>query len=136
MDISIPGIFIGMLVQILPTKALPDSMLKNVEKYQTRENTSTSHISHPNYTEIDWNLNELNQDDPKLINVLKKHCFSFPDDSVRMEFRVSNKKAYGQFGQTSIVDQYYNYSKRNGFFIETGAYDGKLFSNQTPFSWR
>ena len=35
----------------------------------------------------------------------------------------------GQFGQAEYAMKLYNNSKRNGFFVEAGAYDGMSVSN-------
>ena len=131
MKISLSGILICVFSPMLPTKSFIFAQLQNLDNHELQGKSSFNRISQLSKTEVDWSLNTLNQEDPNLIKVLKDYYLSFPTDLIRnlSNFRVDKKEAYGQFGQASIVDKYYNHSKRNGFFIEAGAYDGELFSN-------
>ena len=85
-------------------------------------------FDHP---EIDWNLNGLDQEDVRLKEILRDYYLSFPTDLVRniTPYRLERRYISGQFGQAHIVDEYYSGSKRGGFFIEAGAYDGESVSN-------
>ena len=43
-----------------------------------------------------------------------------------------NKKDFSQVGQSKYIDSVLN-SKRNGFFVEAGGYDGEDMSNSLFF---
>jgi hypothetical protein len=42
--------------------------------------------------------------------------------------KINTDNLKSQLGQDKYVLEFYNY-KKSGFFLEIGAYDGKIFSN-------
>ncbi len=76
--------------------------------------------------EIDWSLNELDQDDPKLIQIIKEKYLIPPSDKPYNFSQTPDNKLdlSGQHDQPISVSNILD-KKRNGFFVEAGAYDGK-----------
>ena len=52
--------------------------------------------------DIDESLNKLRQDDPKLINILKKH-YIIPPSKIPYNFTRSKTDTDGQFGQAAYI---------------------------------
>lgn len=87
--------------------------------------------------DIDTYLNNLNQDDPELIDQIKNYYLTSPAP-LDIEYNIPAERLQaplinGQFKQALIVDLFYNSSKSKGFFIEAGAYDGFTLSNSLYF---
>ena len=40
---------------------------------------------------------------------------------------------YSQFKQDQLVNEFFFKNKKNGFFVDIGAHDGKTFSNSLFF---
>ena len=87
--------------------------------------------------DIDESLNNLDQDDPKLIEIVRNYYLTKPSSPELMynipKNRLVSPKIDGQFKQARIVDLFYNTSKNDGFFVEAGAYDGYTLSNSLFF---
>ena len=84
---------------------------------------------------IDESLSDLQQDDPVLIEAVKKLLIQPPDASVPYNFTVPYPELQGQFGQ--VIDLRELLGKQTtGFFIEAGAYDGEEFSNSLYFEMK
>ncbi|TRY79517.1 hypothetical protein TCAL_09333 [Tigriopus californicus] len=91
---------------------------------------------------IDESLNELDQDDPKLIEIIRTKYLTPPstkgyDFDYSTRFRSDDEDQYpyiqGQYLQPPLIDKLFNRSKWDGFFIEAGAHDGYLISNSLYF---
>jgi hypothetical protein len=55
---------------------------------------------------IDWSLNDLRQDDPKLIQILKEKYLIGPNNkALNLTHPPSNKALEGQFGQPLYLDE-------------------------------
>ena len=84
---------------------------------------------------IDKSLNSLQQDDPVLIEAVRKLLIQPSDPSLPYNFSNPNPKLEGQFGQ--VIDLMELLGKqRNGFFIEAGAFDGEEYSNSLYFEMK
>ena len=58
--------------------------------------------------EIDWSLNDLSQDDPKLIQILKDKYLIRPNNKpLNLTNPVSSKTLKGQYGQPMLIDERY-----------------------------
>lgn len=87
---------------------------------------------------IDWSLNELKQDDPKLIQIIKDK-YLIPPSTEEYNFTVPvNELNYGgQYTQPTTIDrQIFDNKLRNGFFVEAGASNGELISNTLHYEIR
>ena len=67
-------------------------------------------------------------DDEHLIRTIEKTLLIPPNTEKRYNFTDDKNNDKSQFGQDEKVAKLFNY-KRNGFFIEAGAYDGEVYSN-------
>ena len=67
-------------------------------------------------------------DDEHLIRTIKKTLLFPPNTEKPYNLTDDKNNDKSQFGQDEIVAKLFNY-KRNGFFIEAGAYDGEVYSN-------
>lgn len=91
---------------------------------------------------IDESLNELDQEDPKLIEAIRTKYLT-PPSTKEYEFDYSIRSRrdgedqyphiQGQYLQPPLIDKIFNRSKWDGFFIEAGAHDGYLISNSLYF---
>jgi hypothetical protein len=82
--------------------------------------------------EIDESLNKLQQDDPALIEAVRKMLIRPADPGVPYNFSVPEPELMGQFGQVEDLIEILG-KQKEGFFIEAGAYDGEEFSNSLYF---
>jgi len=58
--------------------------------------------------EIDWSLNELSQDDPKLIQILKEKYLIQPNKKLlNLALSPSSNNLKGQYGQPMFLDETY-----------------------------
>jgi hypothetical protein len=58
--------------------------------------------------EIDWSLNDLSQDDPKLIQILKEKYLIQPNKKpLNLTNPPSSNKLKGQYGQPIFLDEKY-----------------------------
>jgi FkbM family methyltransferase len=79
---------------------------------------------------INFMLTETEEDDPKLIR--------FVQSLIKYESKTSanltdkNRKDFSRFGQSTYIDTVLK-SKRNGFFIEAGVFNGEDYSNSLFF---
>ena len=97
-------------------------------------------------SQIHWNLNGLNQDDPILIQKIKndiliqkiKNDILIPPNrhqTLSLKDPPEDNEG-GQYGQVSRIEKILRLSKSNpkfGFFIEAGAADREWFSNTLYF---
>ena len=81
-------------------------------------------------TKID--LKGLPQNDPSLIDAIKKEFLIEPDISKPYNLANDLTLSKAQFGQDDAVFELFK-GKQNGFFIEAGAYDGETYSNSLKF---
>ena len=81
---------------------------------------------------IDPMLNDLDQEDPKLIELIKEKYLIKPPSEKPYNFNSSNPNLNGQYGQPVLIEKMLK-QKKNGFFIEAGAYDGEVYSNSLLF---
>merc|ERR1739844_272344 len=73
----------------------------------------------------------LHQDDPLLIKTIQEKYLTFHKE--RSTYNLStNPKLDGQFGQADTIEKLFR-GKKNGFFVEAGAFDGENFSNTLLF---
>jgi predicted Fe-S protein YdhL (DUF1289 family) len=57
---------------------------------------------------IDWSLNELNQEDPKLIKILQEKYLIRPSKKqLNLTRPASNRSLKGQYGQPLLLDEKY-----------------------------
>ena len=107
---------------------------------------------------IHWELNWLNQRDPKLIEFIKNELLIHPPKISKQNINLSNKydrnkpwKHQGQHGEALVVEYMYgpNITKKGEehdgleikqkFFIEAGALDGEMISNtvylELKYNW-
>ena len=87
--------------------------------------------------DIDESLNNLAQDDSKLVEIIQDYFLTKPA-SPELTYNIPRERLAspmidGQFKQARIVDLFFNESKYDGFFIEAGAYDGFTLSNSLFF---
>ncbi len=87
---------------------------------------------------IDESLNELEQDDPKLIDAIRKKYLIEPSTKPYNWGRGNRAgmRTQGQYGQAIFVDAMLEGNLKNGFFIEAGAVDGVRLSNSLHFELR
>ena len=81
---------------------------------------------------IYWNLNGLHQDNPKLIDFIKKNVLVAPDLlPLEMLGGPSARRIMGQYEQVPMIEKLLGLKKNrmNGFFIEAGAACGEHLSN-------
>lgn len=77
-------------------------------------------------------------DDPQLINYIKGYLVQPSGSSPELK-NPEAAKAKGQTGQVDVILEHFN-NKRDGFFIEAGAWDGEHLSNtiylETQLGWK
>ncbi len=81
---------------------------------------------------INESLNLLDQDDPALIEVVRSMIIPPSDTNVEYNFTVQPPELMGQANQVEDLQKLFQIRKE-GFFIEAGAYDGEIFSNSLYF---
>ena len=88
-------------------------------------------------SQIHWNLNGLEQNDPILIQKIKNDILIPPNRHQTLSLKdPPEDNEGGQYGQVSRIEKILGLSKSNpksGFFIEAGAADGEWFSNTLYF---
>ncbi len=91
-------------------------------------------VTQDGLTKIYWTLNGLQQDDHRLIQIIKDHVLVKPNYHKDLNIKADNYG--GQFGQPFAVEKILglkNDSKKKGFFIEAGAAYGDVISNSLYF---
>ena len=73
----------------------------------------------------------LHQDDPLLIKAIQEKYLTFHKEGSTYNLS-TNPKLDGQFGQADTIEKLFR-GKKNGFFVEAGAFDGEAFSNTLLF---
>ena len=73
----------------------------------------------------------LHQDDPLLIKTIQEKYLTFRKEGSTYNLS-TNPKLDGQFGQADTIEKLFR-GKKNGFFVEAGAFDGEAFSNTLLF---
>ena len=73
----------------------------------------------------------LHQDDPLLIKTIQEKYLTFQKEGSTYNLS-TNPKLDGQFGQADTIETLFR-GKKNGFFVEAGAFDGEAFSNTLLF---
>ena len=84
---------------------------------------------------IDESLNLLKQDDPVLIEAVKKLIIPPSEATVDYNFTAKEPKLLGQYGQVRDLIELLG-KQDGGFFIEAGAYDGEEYSNSLYFEMK
>ena len=84
------------------------------------------------YCDNKYDLKGLSQNDPTLIDTIKKEFLVQPD--ITNPYNLANDLilSKAQYGQDDAVFELFK-GKQNGFFIEAGAYDGETYSNSLKF---
>jgi len=80
---------------------------------------------------IIFNIKETDEADPELINFVRS-LIRVPSAEIERNLSDKDRKDFSQVGQSKYIDSVLN-SKRNGFFVEAGGYDGEDFSNSLFF---
>ena len=73
----------------------------------------------------------LHQDDPLLIKTIQEKYLTYHKEGSTYNLS-TNPKLNGQFGQADTIEKLFR-GKKNGFFVEAGAFDGENFSNTLLF---
>ena len=73
----------------------------------------------------------LHQDDPLLIKTIQEEYLTYHKEGSTYNLS-TNPKLDGQFGQADTIEKLFR-GKKNGFFVEAGAFDGEAFSNTLLF---
>ena len=76
----------------------------------------------------------LHQDDPQLIKIIKDKHLNFHQKGSTYNF-TKNPNMKGQYGQAEAIEKLFK-GKRNGFFVEAGAFDGENISNTLVFEMK
>lgn len=71
-------------------------------------------------------LKDVGDDDPKLIEYLQTRIIPPPQSTSKL--KLADKVHSGQIGQAEEVLKYFN-NKKNGIFVEAGAWNGEYLSN-------
>ena len=89
---------------------------------------------------IHWDLNGMDQNDPKLIEAIKTKVLIPPPSKQKLKLRLptSMKFINGQDGQPSAIERILKSKKlwkkkKQGFFVEAGACAGEQISNTIYF---
>jgi hypothetical protein len=81
-------------------------------------------------------VKDVDEYDPELIEFVR--TLIKPPSKLPLNLINKNAEDYSQLGQSSYMNTIFN-SKRNGFFIESGAHDGESLSNslyfEKKFNW-
>ena len=83
-------------------------------------------------TIIDETLNGLQQNDPRLIEIVRKRLIRPADPPKPYNFSVTNPDLDGQYDQVLGLRKLLDHEK-GGFFVEAGAFDGEEYSNSLYF---
>lgn len=116
---------------ILITSALILGVTSTSQEHCHREDVEC--IARARFGEIDESLNNLEQDDPKLIEAIKTKYLIPPSKEMYNFTNKGNMNFGGQYGQPLIIDKMFNSKLKKGFFIEAGAFDGEFLSNSLRF---
>jgi len=82
------------------------------------------------YKTFDFIKKGTSEDDPELIKFVKS--IIIPPSSKELNLDQKSKTDFSQYGQSVIIDSLLK-SKRNGFIVEAGAFDGEIESNSLFF---
>jgi FkbM family methyltransferase len=82
------------------------------------------------YKTFDFMNKGTSEDDPELIKFVKS--IIIPPSSKELNLDQKSKTDFSQYGQSVIIDSLLK-SKRNGFIVEAGAFDGEIESNSLFF---
>jgi FkbM family methyltransferase len=81
---------------------------------------------------IKFMLKETEEDDPELIQFVRSSLIKPPGKNTMFNLNNKKKTDFSQIGQSKYIDSLLN-SKRNGFFVEAGGYNGEDLSNSLYF---
>jgi FkbM family methyltransferase len=81
---------------------------------------------------IKFMLKETEEDDPELIRFVRSKLIKSPEWHIKINLNNKTRKDFSQIGQSKYIDSLLN-SKRNGFFVEAGGYNGEELSNSLYF---
>ena len=86
---------------------------------------------------IYWELNDMSQDNPILIEMIKNEILISPSKSPQLNLKAEERYLDGQYDQVPFIEKVLglDQSKKDypGFYIEAGAADGKTISNSLYF---
>ncbi|CAF1254782.1 unnamed protein product [Adineta steineri] len=92
---------------------------------------STSNINDDLNFQLDVKQGKIIYNNTRLIDYIRKE-FLIPPSDIHENKSISKITHYSQIGQDKFLDKLLN-ERRNGFFIEVGAYDGEHLSNTLFF---
>ena len=76
---------------------------------------------------VSFMIQDTEELDPKLIAFVRSIINVPPVKEKKLNLSQKQRTDFSQFGQSKFIDQMLN-SKRNGFFVEAGGFDGEIFS--------
>jgi hypothetical protein len=79
---------------------------------------------------LQFMLKDVEQDDPALVDFVR--TLIKPPSKLPINLIRKDKSDFSQIGQSMVMDQAFK-SKRDGFFVESGGYNGEDFSNTLFF---
>ena len=133
-------VIVFVLLRSLTTSVPKTKLGKNPEKtkeitlpIQGEYSTRVSELDN-GLVKIYWDLNDMRQDDPTLIQFLKKEILIPPNPKRSLDLK-TKPKLNGQFNQVPKVENVLGLTTRKnpGFYIEAGAADGESISNTLYF---
>ena len=80
---------------------------------------------------LQFMLQEVDEEDPNLIKFVRS-LITEPPTNKELNLEIKNKTDFSQMGQSKYIDSVLK-SKRGGFFIEAGGFDGEEHSNTVFF---
>ena len=116
-----------MTMLLLLRQESVNALADKVEK--SREALSVSDEMRTSSEGLDLNsdtLSDISDDDPKLLEYLKTRVIPPPPLSSKLQ--LAEPVHSGQIGQAEEVLKYFN-NKKNGIFVEAGAWNGEYLSN-------
>lgn len=79
---------------------------------------------------MEFMINEVDEEDPELVEFVKSLIHK--PKKLPINLSVLNITDFSQIGQSQFIDSLLN-KTRNGFFIESGGFDGETYSNSLFF---
>jgi len=107
---------------------LTDSFWKEILEVSNQQKKLSPTIL---FRTLKFMLKETDQNDPQLIAFVKSLIHEPSKEKLNLEDK-SGLVDFSQSGQSTFIDKLLN-SKRNGFLIEAGAFDGEFQSNSLFF---
>jgi hypothetical protein len=79
---------------------------------------------------LQFMLKDVEQDDPELVDFVR--TLIKPPSKLPINLINKDKKDFSQIGQSMVMDKAFE-SKRDGFFVESGGFNGEEYSNTLFF---